>query len=412
MNEIAAKLGEVGLPAPVTELAGTHWDAVDRRRRPQRPDRRRVPGPRRASRCSSSSDGSGSAARARSSGRSATTATRSARARTWSGCSTSSSSTSCDLRRRGFECYVADPNLWVPFADGTSFAQWLDDATTQRNLDDLKVSKRDIEGYWAYEHIFDEIRKRLRTGDARQLGGGDARRATRSRTLLDHDQTMIDIVFNASIADVLDDYISDQRIKDALFGQGIIAAYGGPKDAGTASIKLMHYQGDLEGQGPVWGYVKGGMGMISFAIADAAQEAGAQLATASPWPRSVPERGRAARGRHAHPRPHRHLQRRPQARARASSREIPDDYRARLEAWKIRSPVVKFNAALNALPAVDRRARRGLAGQGDDRPHRRPRGRPARVRGLRAGRRRHRLRRDLHPDRLRPLARRRRAATC
>jgi phytoene dehydrogenase-like protein len=30
--------------------------------------------------------------------------------------------------------------------------------------------------------------------------------------------------------------------------------------------------------------------------------------------------------------------------------EIPDDYRARLEAWKIRSPVVKFNAALNALP--------------------------------------------------------------
>src|SRR5213075_1527512 len=24
------------------------------------------------------------------------------------------------LRRRGFECFVADPNLWVPFEDGTS----------------------------------------------------------------------------------------------------------------------------------------------------------------------------------------------------------------------------------------------------------------------------------------------------
>ena len=34
----------------------------------------------------------------------------------------------------------------------------------------------------------------------------------------------------------------------------------------------MHYQGDLDGQGPVWGYVKGGMGMVSFAIADAAAE--------------------------------------------------------------------------------------------------------------------------------------------
>jgi len=30
--------------------------------------------------------------------------------------------------------------------------------------------------------------------------------------------------------------------------------------------------------------------------------------------------------------------------------EMPDDYRDRLEAWKVRSPVVKFNAALNALP--------------------------------------------------------------
>ena len=113
---------------------------------------------------------------------------------------------------------------------------------------------------------------------------------------------MIDIVFDASIADVLDDYMNDQRLKDALFGQGVIAAYGGPKDPGTASIKLMHYQGDLEGQGPVWGYVKGGMGMISFAIADAAREAGATLAAGVPRRRDHARRGRRARGRHAHPR--------------------------------------------------------------------------------------------------------------
>ena len=28
MNEIAAKLGEVGLPAPVSELAAKDWDAI------------------------------------------------------------------------------------------------------------------------------------------------------------------------------------------------------------------------------------------------------------------------------------------------------------------------------------------------------------------------------------------------
>src|SRR3954466_6742379 len=252
------------------------------------------------------------------------------------------------LRRRGFECYVADPNLWVPFEDGTSFAQWLDAEKTQQNLVDLKVSKRDIDGYWAYEHVFDEIRRRLRTGE-RDSWVGETPTRDEIEDLLRHDPTMIDIVFTASIADVLDDYIGDQRIKDALFGQGVIAAYGGPKDPGTASIKLMHYQGDLEGQGPVWGYVKGGMGMISFAIADAAREAGAQLAAGVPVAEIIPGQGVrledgtfiSARTVICNADPKVALQ---------LLTEVPDDYRDRLTAWKVRSPVVKFNAALTALP--------------------------------------------------------------
>jgi phytoene dehydrogenase-like protein len=162
---------------------------------------------------------------------------------------------------------------------------------------------------------------------------------------------MIDIVFEASIADVLDHYIGDERVKNALFGQAIIASYGGPRDPGTASIKLMHYQGDLEGQGPVWGYVKGGMGMISFAIADAARDAGATLACGVPVAEILPEEGVR-------------LEDGTQIRARTvicnadpkvalrllAGQDIPVAYRERLEQWKVRSPVVKFNAALSALP--------------------------------------------------------------
>ncbi len=106
---------------------------------------------------------------------------------------------------------------------------------------------------------------------------------------------MIDVVFDASIAEVLDDHMSDQRIKNALFGQGIIGAWAGPRDAGTASVKLMHFQGDLEGQGPLWGYVRGGMGMVSFAIADAAREAGATLAAGVPSSESCPRRASVSR---------------------------------------------------------------------------------------------------------------------
>ena len=347
MNEIAAKLGEVGLPMPLKELAATRWDAV-------------IVG--------GGHNGLTAAAYLARAGQSVLVLER--RERLGGACTLERPFhddrfviSPCayvvglldelvirelSLRRRGFECYVADPNLWVPFDDGSSFGQWLDDSKTQQNLEDLKVSKSDIDGYWAYEHLFDEIRRRLRTSDRDTWLGGTPTREE-IQELLKGEQTMIDVVFSASIADVLDEYMSDQRLKDALFGQGVIAAYGGPKDPGTASIKLMHYQGDLEGQGPVWGYVKGGMGMVSFAIADAARDAGAQLATKVPVAEIVPGQGvRLEDGTFINARtvicnadPKVALQ---------LLTEAPDDYRQRLEDWKVRSPVVKFNAALNALP--------------------------------------------------------------
>jgi phytoene dehydrogenase-like protein len=347
MNEIAAKLGEVGLPMPVKELATRTWDAV-------------IVG--------GGHNGLTAAAYLAKAGQQVLVLER--RERLGGACTLERpfpderySVSPCayvvglldevviqelQLRQRGFECYVADPNLWVPFEDGTSFGQFLDDAKTQQNLEQLRVSKKDIEGYWAYEHLFDEIRRRLRTR-GRDTWLGDTPTRAEIEDLLEGEQTMIDIVFSASISDVLDDHMSDQRLKDALFGQGVIAAYGGPKDPGTASIKLMHYQGDLEGQGPVWGYVKGGMGMISFAIADAAREAGATLATGVPVSAITPgegvtlEDGTVIRARtilcNADPK-----------RALDMLTHVPDDYRARLTDWKVRSPVVKFNAALTALP--------------------------------------------------------------
>ncbi len=347
MNEIAAKLGEVGLPAPLKELAATQWDAI-------------VVG--------GGHNGLTAAAYLARAGQSVLVLER--RERLGGACTLERPFeddryviSPCayvvglldelvirelELRRRGFECYVADPNLWVPFDDGTAFGQWLDDARTQSCLEELKVSNADIDGYWAYEHLFDEIRRRLRTGERDSWLGGTPTRAE-IEELLHGEQTMIDVVFSASIADVLDEHMTDQRLKDALFGQGVIAAYGGPKDHGTASIKLMHYQGDLEGQGPVWGYVKGGMGMISFAIADAAREAGAKLATGVPVAEIVPEQGvRLEDGTFIAARTV-ICNADPKVALKLVS-DMPDDYRDRLTAWKVRSPVVKFNAALNALP--------------------------------------------------------------
>ena len=85
---------------------------------------------------------------------------------------------------------------------------------------------------------------------------------------------------------MLDRYVDDQRLKDAIGCQGTIGTFAGPRDPGTASIRLMHHQGDLLGLGSVWGYVEGGIGPVSFAIAEAALEAGASSPPGCRSPRS------------------------------------------------------------------------------------------------------------------------------
>jgi phytoene dehydrogenase-like protein len=254
------------------------------------------------------------------------------------------------LHERGLRFFVADPNLWVPFEDGSSFGQWVDEERTARNLDELGVSEADKKGYWAYEELFDEVRIKLRKGE-RDTWVGDTPTRAEIEEILGGDRTMIDLVFEASIADVLDDHVSDERLKTALYGQGIIGTWGGPSEPGTASIKLMHYQGDLEGKGPLWGYVEGGMGMVSFAIADAAREAGAVLACGVPVSAIHPGEGveledgtRLRSGTvicNADPK---------RLLGMLEGADIDAGFRQRLEDWKVRSPVVKFNAALEKLP--------------------------------------------------------------
>jgi phytoene dehydrogenase-like protein len=347
---IAEQLGEIGLPEPVSELAARDWDAI-------------VVG--------GGHNGLTAAAYLARAGRSVLVLER--RERLGGACTLERPFSDpgyvvspcayvvgllddvvideLGLRERGLRFFTADPNLWVPFEDGSAFGQWLDDSKTEASLNGLGVSDADKKGYWAYEELFDEVRIKLRKGE-RDTWLGDTPTRAEIEEILGGNQAMIDLVFEASIADVLDDHLSDERLKTALYGQGIIGTWGGPYEPGTASIKLMHYQGDLEGQGPVWGYVEGGMGMISFAIAEAAMEAGATLACGVPVARIHPgegvelEDGTLLRAGTVicNADPKRTL-------SMLEGADVDAAYRERLEAWKIRSPVVKFNAALERLPS-------------------------------------------------------------
>jgi phytoene dehydrogenase-like protein len=263
-----------------------------------------------------------------------------------------------ELGRHGYTVLMADPNLWCPLPDGTSVAIFLDRARTVAHLRENGFSERDIRGLIAYNELFERLRLLLRAGVRDTWVGASPARAELEQ-LLGHDPELISVVFEEAIAETLDRYVDDERLKHALFGQGVIGAFAGPRDPGTASVRLMHHQGDLLGHGSFWGYVEGGMGRVSFAIAQAALQGGATLATGVPVARIIPgvgvelESGRLLRApvvvSNADPK---------RTLAMLETDAVPATYRRRIEGWRMDSPVVKLNAGLRRLPTFT--AARGL----------------------------------------------------
>jgi phytoene dehydrogenase-like protein len=253
------------------------------------------------------------------------------------------------LRRRGLETRVADPELFIPFEDGTAFVQWLDDDRTEAGMREAGFSHHDIRGLRSYTDCFDRIRRLLRKG-RRDSWVGDAPTRAEVEELLGGERELIDIVFQASIADVLDEHFHDQRAKDALAAQGLIAAHGGPRTPGTAAIHLMHHMGELDGHPGSWGYVKGGMGRVSFAICEAAIEAGATVACGVPVGAINPGAGVELEDGTALRAPIVLCNADPKRALAMLGDDAPDPFAQRLRDWRVRSPVLKLNAALDGLP--------------------------------------------------------------
>ena len=90
---------------------------------------------------------------------------------------------------------------------------------------------------------------------------------------------------------MVEHYLRDERLQVAYLGQGVIGTNASPFDAGTASIRFHHSSGRLGGMPGMWGYVKGGMGMVSFYFCDAAREAGATVVSGVPVAEILPGEG-------------------------------------------------------------------------------------------------------------------------
>ena len=194
-----------------------------------------------------------------------------------------------DLTRHGLELLTPEVRVLALNPDGASVPIYGD---TKRTVSEIKkVSNKDADSYPEFERSFGRIGKVLaplvtqtppsiekpspgelfhlgKIGRSfRKLGKRDAYRLLRWGPM--------------AIADLAAEWFETELLRAIVAARGIFGAFAGPWSAGTSTGLL--WQSALDGH-PLApsSFVKGGMGALTAALANAAQAAGAEIRTSAP----------------------------------------------------------------------------------------------------------------------------------
>jgi phytoene dehydrogenase-like protein len=192
-----------------------------------------------------------------------------------------------DLPRHGYQVDAKDPAFFSAFPDGRHFFMWQDRTKTLAEI--AKFSRHDAKVYPAYEDQLERISQVVESlllttpPQFPPAGIGDfidyLKLAARMRGLSSKDTVALVKIFTQSAADLLDEWFESEQVKVTLATDGVIGANGGPRSPGTAYILLHHCMGGVAGHRGLWGFVRGGMGTVSEAIAGAARASGTTIRT-------------------------------------------------------------------------------------------------------------------------------------
>jgi len=254
-----------------------------------------------------------------------------------------------DFIGHGFEWMPASAGLFVPFEDGTSIQLWDDDERCEDEV--RRFAPGDLAGWHAMKEVLHRLCAAIRPPDERDLWIGPAPTREMIEDRLHGDPEALGLLFEWSMAEYLERYLEDERLQMAYLGQGVIGTHATPRDAGTASIYFHHFSGRMAGGPPgTWGYVKGGMGMISFILCDIAREAGASVASGVPVARVLPGEGVELLGGERIAAPLVVSNADPRALLRLLGEAADPAWRARVESIPMTGLTLKINLAVRELP--------------------------------------------------------------
>jgi len=205
-----------------------------------------------------------------------------------------------ELKRHGFAMLPRNPSSFTPLPDGRFLLMGPDKEMTRCEV--AKFSRRDAENLPKFEAMLERIATflepmllqtpanpfSLRPRNLIQL----ARTAWSFRRLGADAGQAIEILTGAANP-ILDRWFESEEVKTTISTDAIIGAFATPSMPGTAYVLFHHVMGECDGVRGVWGYVRGGMGALSNAIAAAAKAHGAEIKVNAPVSRILVKDGRA-----------------------------------------------------------------------------------------------------------------------
>jgi phytoene dehydrogenase-like protein len=159
-----------------------------------------------------------------------------------------------------------------------------------------------------------------------------------------------------SAAETVERFFTHPGVQGAFASQGIIGTWARVRQPGTAWVMAYHaLGGELYGSSGTWGFVRGGMGALTGAVAAAGAEAGVVVRLGSPVTEVLVERGCVAGVRLADGA----VVRAPVVVSGADpkttfglvpSGALDEEFATRVAAWRTPGCVLKVNLVLRELP--------------------------------------------------------------
>jgi phytoene dehydrogenase-like protein len=268
-----------------------------------------------------------------------------------------------DLVRRGIVVDPAGPSLYL-FPDGRRLQIGEDQEETCRAI--AAFSEADARAFPAFEADLADLAQIITPmidwtpPDPRVRRGRDVKGLLKlGATGARHRESVVEalFLFATSARQFLDERFESEHVKAALGWHAINDSVLGPSSPGTAYVLLHDHASEDPGGGVrQWGFVRGGIGLVTEYMADAARELGAEIRTGAPVAEILVEDGAAAGVRLASG----EELRAPLVLSNADPKHtflelvgpghLPDPFVAALGAYRCIGTSVKINLAVDALP--------------------------------------------------------------